>query len=361
MTGNTDAVIRKHVIENFIKRHNIRMRFQQRNKNLTKESFRDSLIQRHVTTRERLVRTGGNDSYDANWGLFQSMQRLNVDRFHIKRTYHMFESDEDEHKSKGVSWYGLPNATDLWQPIEAGYGSLLKVFIQQVHSNWLDADDNADRWFGNVQPYSSKERCILIVIGHTDQKINLAIQKVYWVTKSPSQWHIPPAAAPATFNDATTSDQTDIGSASFSWRNCEIYSSVAQIENFIDINYEVQDALREYITSVEDNLRGMKHALDESVNEEGLLHDPSSNVSYQEDYAVAVLSRFARVRKKLRTNSAWLSDLKAAHKITTFESNSKDIVEYSSFLYRHPMSVSLVEENPSELYDLNVRGFILIE
>ena len=101
---------------------------------------------------------------------------------------------------------------------------------------------------------------------------------------------------------------------SLSWRNCEIYSSVAQIENFIDINYEVQDALREYITSVEDKILGMKHALDESVNEEGFLHDPNSNVSYQEDYAVAVLSRFARVRKKLRTNLAWLSGLKAAHK-----------------------------------------------
>ena len=26
----------------------------------------------------------------------------------------------------GVVWYGLPNATDLWQPVDAGYVQLLK-------------------------------------------------------------------------------------------------------------------------------------------------------------------------------------------------------------------------------------------
>ena len=61
---------------------------------------------------------------------------------------------------KGICWYGLPNA--LWQPVDAGYGSLLKFFIQHAHSNWLEVENNADRWFGNVQPYCAKERRILI-------------------------------------------------------------------------------------------------------------------------------------------------------------------------------------------------------
>ena len=32
-------------------------------------------------------------------------------------------------KLVGVCWYGLPNATDLWQMIDAGYAELLKVLI----------------------------------------------------------------------------------------------------------------------------------------------------------------------------------------------------------------------------------------
>jgi len=28
--------------------------------------------------------------------------------------------------SSGIVWYGLPNATDLWQPVDAGYAELQK-------------------------------------------------------------------------------------------------------------------------------------------------------------------------------------------------------------------------------------------
>ena len=38
----------------------------------------------------------------------------------------------------------------------------IKIFIQQAHSRRLDSDENADRWFGNLQPYSANERRILI-------------------------------------------------------------------------------------------------------------------------------------------------------------------------------------------------------
>ena len=50
----------------------------------------------------------------------------------------------------GVVWFGLPNATDLWQPVDAGYAELLKVFMKQQHHKWFDSDDNADRWYGSV-------------------------------------------------------------------------------------------------------------------------------------------------------------------------------------------------------------------
>ena len=56
----------------------------------------------------------------------------------------------------GLVWFGLPDATDLWQPADAGYAQVLKSLI------WSDEEENADRWFGNDKLFSAKERRILI-------------------------------------------------------------------------------------------------------------------------------------------------------------------------------------------------------
>ena len=69
---------------------------------------------------------------------------------------------EAVHNISGVVWYGLPNATDLWQPVDAGYSQVLKALIAVEHRDWLDYDNNADRWFCNEEPYTAKERRILI-------------------------------------------------------------------------------------------------------------------------------------------------------------------------------------------------------
>ena len=45
----------------------------------------------------------------------------------------------------GLVWYGVPNAANLWQPVDAGFGELLKVLTKQEHNRWLDCDENADR------------------------------------------------------------------------------------------------------------------------------------------------------------------------------------------------------------------------
>ena len=36
----------------------------------------------------------------------------------------------------GLVWYGVPNATDLWQPVDAGFGELLfrRFFVQIIHT-----------------------------------------------------------------------------------------------------------------------------------------------------------------------------------------------------------------------------------
>ena len=65
-----DAIIRKHMIVNFINSHDLKLRARQRNRRRSKESFRKELQKWHQTTRERLVRKGLNDRYDTKWGRF---------------------------------------------------------------------------------------------------------------------------------------------------------------------------------------------------------------------------------------------------------------------------------------------------
>ena len=269
------AVVKKHVITTFLKRYNIRMRCRQRNKKLPKEAFREDLRKWHAIMRERLLRTGLNDSYDNKWGRFKPNQRFNVDQtpmpfvVNTKRTYEELQKNheekiwisqpgsgldkrqctvqmltradgeqpriaiifrgtgksirEDEKASwhpgvdvywqpsawadtafslkwaentlahsvndlnrfvlfldnlpaqetndfknavaslNGVVWFGLKNATDLWQVVDAGLGQMLKVLVAREHQIWLDQEENAERWYGNnSEPFGAMERRILI-------------------------------------------------------------------------------------------------------------------------------------------------------------------------------------------------------
>ena len=62
----------------------------------------------------------------------------------------------------GVVWYGLPNATDLWQLDDAGYAQIVKTFICQAQRRWLHDDENAEKWYGHDSSFTSKEKRILI-------------------------------------------------------------------------------------------------------------------------------------------------------------------------------------------------------
>ena len=68
------------------------------------------------------------------------------------------------YSAKQLVWHGLADGTDLWQPVDAGYAQVLKSLISKEHQDWLDRDENADRWFQNDNPYSAKERRILITL-----------------------------------------------------------------------------------------------------------------------------------------------------------------------------------------------------
>ena len=61
----------------------------------------------------------------------------------------------------GVWWYGLKDATDLWQPVDAGYAQVLKQLISTQQREWLDTEENADKWYDG-DSFTAKERRILI-------------------------------------------------------------------------------------------------------------------------------------------------------------------------------------------------------
>ena len=76
------------------------------------------------------------------------------------QTHDSFKSAVSE--KSGVAWFGLPKATDLWQPVDAGYAQLLKVLMCQQFENWLDDDEHAERWYANEKPFTASERRVLI-------------------------------------------------------------------------------------------------------------------------------------------------------------------------------------------------------
>ena len=84
--------------------------------------------------------------------------------------------DKVENELAGTPCFGMADATDLWQPVDAGYAQTLKQLIAIEHREWLDDGDNADKWFNNQQgnPFTAKVRRILIThwAGQAMRKLN---------------------------------------------------------------------------------------------------------------------------------------------------------------------------------------------
>ena len=73
----------------------------------------------------------------------------------------------------GLSWYGVAGATDIWQPVDGGMGSVLKKLINQEFFAWLDDDDNIDLWYGDKSHITASEKRILITrwVGNAYRKL----------------------------------------------------------------------------------------------------------------------------------------------------------------------------------------------
>eukprot|EP00795_Rhopilema_esculentum_P004797 gene4797-biopygen12420 len=64
----------------------------------------------------------------------------------------------------GIIRFGVPGATDIWQPVECGFGNMIKPMVRTMQDEWLEDDDsNIDLWLGNSdQKLDVKQRMILI-------------------------------------------------------------------------------------------------------------------------------------------------------------------------------------------------------
>ena len=76
---------------------------------------------------------------------------------------HVQESFRNSIKDLGrITWFGVPNATHIWQPVDGGYAATLKTLINQEFFNWLDDEDNVEKWYGAESHFTASEKCILI-------------------------------------------------------------------------------------------------------------------------------------------------------------------------------------------------------
>ena len=71
LTGDPNAIVKQHVIANFIKLYNLKRRKIQRNKLLPKEQYHNRVEKWYSTLRERCIRTGATDqNYHKKRGSF---------------------------------------------------------------------------------------------------------------------------------------------------------------------------------------------------------------------------------------------------------------------------------------------------
>ena len=72
---------------------------------------------------------------------------------------------EQVRKSGGIVWYGVKNATNIWQPVDVGMGRILKTLVAQEQQDWM----------GNTEKkLNAKERRILLThwVGNAYEKLN---------------------------------------------------------------------------------------------------------------------------------------------------------------------------------------------
>ena len=117
-TGDEAAILRKHVIANFLRCNDLKQRKIQRNKKFPKEHYCADLVKWHYNLRERAIRTGAaNPNYDAKWESYLPVERFSMDQsplpfeWDTSTTYEQIEKRKKENQNQKV-WAAQPKQSD---------------------------------------------------------------------------------------------------------------------------------------------------------------------------------------------------------------------------------------------------------
>lgn len=90
------------------------------------------------------------------------------------RTHFMAKTPEFKEylKSKNTTvWHGPPGMTDVWQPVDAGAGKMMKDLIAKEYDLYMADEDNLDRWEKGTIPIGDRRILITQWVGKAYEKL----------------------------------------------------------------------------------------------------------------------------------------------------------------------------------------------
>ena len=140
-------------------------------------------------------------------------------------------------------WLIVPGCTDLIQPIDAGIGRSIRIYVGHVLDRWLSIDDNLDEW---EEKLSASDRQVMMT-----NFLSSAMNQMLFKEKNQSML-VPFVELDASLSKTTDSSKKQMG----------IFSSVMIISNHRDLRanimfHHVQDML-EWESELK-KLRYLKH------------------------------------------------------------------------------------------------------
>ena len=84
---------------------------------------------------------------------------------------------------RSLVWFGEPGSTDIWQPVDGRYASILKALIRNEFFDWPDNNENMKKWYREDLHITANERRILVThwVGNAYRKLTSSkYDKLHW-------------------------------------------------------------------------------------------------------------------------------------------------------------------------------------
>ena len=87
------------------------------------------------------------------------------------------------HAINGIVWFGEPGSTDIWQPVDNGFGKMLKTKISSLQEQWLEQDENIDLWTENSEKKLDLMQRIILITHWVGNAYNQLMGEEYSKTR----------------------------------------------------------------------------------------------------------------------------------------------------------------------------------